>query len=120
MAEVFPPPGVDLGTPDWGFKQSPSVNADVTKLGDGYEFREKVGLNAVEKTFNPVWSFLDPDEAEQAYDFLEPKVKTVGVLWRHPITNVQYKVVPDAISIEWDTWGNAILDVTFRQDFNPG
>lgn len=120
MADVFPPPGIDLGMPDWGFKQTPEVNADVIKLGDGYEFREKVGLNAVRKNFNPVWSNLDPDDAEQAYNFLEPLVKTVGVLWTHPINGQVFKVIPDSISLEWDTWGNAVLDVTWRQDFNPG
>ena len=120
MAEPFPPAGVDLPNPDWDFSQSPEVTVDVQKLGDGYEVRQPIGLNSVKEGFSPKWSSLDPEVAEACYDFLLPRLKLKGLMWTHPVRGTPVKVVAESVNITYDTWDNAVLEVTFRQDFNPG
>jgi len=120
MADVFPPVGLDLGTPDWGFKESPDAEVEVSKLGDGYESRELIGLNPIKKTYEPVWSYLTEEVAQAAYDFITARLKWKAVLWTHPVTGVVLKVVPLAVDITYDTFDNAVLNITFKTDHNPG
>lgn len=120
MALIFPPVGMKLGQPDWGFKHDPTADVEVVKLGDGYEFREPKGLNHISTAFQPVWSNLDPLVATAAYEDLLPDLKLRERLWIHPLTGATWKVIPEALSLEYDTWGNAILSITWRQGFNPG
>lgn len=120
MADVFPPPGVDLGTPDWGFKDEPDANVEVSNFGDGYAARELIGLNAITDKWNPTWSSADVQPAMMAFDFLKPRLKWNPVLWTHPITGVVYKVICQSLSLTYDQWNNAVLEVQFERDFNPG
>lgn len=118
--DVFPPAGVELGTPDWGFKESPEADVDVIPLGDGYESREPKGLNWIKDSYEPTWSSLETAPAQQAYEFLRARLKLKAVMWNHPVTGQPVKVVPQAVSINYDTYNNAILSVTFKRDHNPG
>ena len=120
MADVFPPVGIDLPTPDWGFKETPDVEVSVNKLGDGYESRELIGLNPVKKTYEPEWSVLDEAVAQAAYEFILARLKWKAVLWTHPVTGVVLKVVAQSVSITYDTFNNAVLSITFKTDHNPG
>ena len=120
MADLFPPPGLVLPKPDWGFKESPDADVIVEKMGDGYEVRTPNGLNHIKDTLSPTWSSLDPDVGVQAYEFLKSRLNWKSVMWEHPLNGRMLKVVPQQLSITYDTWGNAVLDVQFRQDFNPG
>lgn len=119
MAEIFPPAGVDLGTPDWGLGTSPTVKVDKQTLGDGYEYREPVGLNFRKESFQPTWSNLSPAVALQAYNFLLERLEWKAFDWIHPVTKRRYQVTASNLSIEYDTFDNAILKVTLTQDFNP-
>jgi phage-related protein len=105
---------------DWGFSQTPEANVDVQTLGDGYESRESVGLNSIKETFPVKYSTLDTGVGRQAYDYLKPKLKKESVTWVHPVTGVVYKVIPESLTLTWDTFNNEVLEITFRQDFNPG
>jgi phage-related protein len=109
-----------MPAPDWGFSQSADADVDIQNLGDGYEVREPKGLNSVRESMSPKWPNLDPDVALQCYNYLKPKLKLESVLWHHPITDVVYKVIPESLSLTWDEWNNGVLEVSFRQDFNPG
>lgn len=120
MAEMFPPPHIDLGMPDWGFSQSPDANVEITSLGDGYEFRSPKGLNYIRESMSPTWSNLSPSVGRAAYDWLRPKLKLESVLWHHPVSGKIYKVIPESIGIQDDTFDNVVLTVTWREDFNPG
>lgn len=120
MAVRFPPVGMDLGKPDWGFSQSPEAEVEVIKLGDGYEQRTPKGLNHIRENMSPTWSNLLPSVGRAAYAFLLPKLKLESVLWDHPVTGKTYKVIPETLSIQDDTYDNVVLSVTWRQDFNPG
>jgi phage-related protein len=121
MAGTFPPPSQpNFPAPDWGFAQSPEANVDVQKLGDGYESRESVGLNSIRETFPVKYSTLDKGVGQAAYDYLKPKLNKESVTWVHPVTGVTYKVIPESLSLTYDTWNNEVLEITFRQDFNPG
>lgn len=121
MAGTFPPPTLpNFPTPDWGFAQSPEANVDVQPLGDGYESREAVGLNWLRETFPVKYTTLDEGVGQAAYNYLKPKLKLESVTWLHPVTGVPYKVIPMDISLTFDTWNNEVLEITFRQDFNPG
>lgn len=120
MADLFPPPGVELEAPDWGFSESPDANVNVSKFGDGYAARELVGLNAVSDTWNPVYSNCEVAAAQQAYNFLKPRLKWNPVMWQHPITGVMYKVICASVKITYDVYNNAVLDIQFERDFNPG
>lgn len=120
MADMFPPPGADIGAPDWGFSENPDADVTVSKFGDGYAARELKGLNGISDSWNPVYSNCDPAMGKQAYDFLKPKLKWMPVMWQHPITGVVYKVICNSVKLTYDTWGNAVLDVQFERDFNPG
>lgn len=117
--DVFPPAGVDLGTPDWGFQQSPDADVDVYNLGDGYEMREPKGLNWLKETFNPSWSSLDPAIGLSAFNFLKARLKWKAMSFTHPVTGVVYKVTCQTVSLNYDQWNNAILNASFKQDFNP-
>lgn len=119
MADVFPPPGVNLGTPDWGFQQAPEAEVDIYSLGDGYEVREPKGLNWLKESFSPSWSSTDPVTAKAAYDFLKARLKWKQMTWTHPVSGVVYKVTCQSVSITYDTFNNAVLSVSFKQDFNP-
>lgn len=118
-AEIFPPAGVVLGTPDWGFQQAPDADVDIYKLGDGYESREPKGLNSVKESFSPSWSNLSPGPALQAYNFLKARLKWKQLTWTHPVTGATHKVTCQSVSITYDQWDNAILAASFKQDFNP-
>lgn len=122
MTDVFPPPAVadDMEAPDWGFSESPDNDIEIIALGDGYESREPKGLNYMKENWPVAWSNLTPEVGLACYDFLKTRVKLKAVLWTHPITGVQHKVVPQDVKIEWDTWGNAVLSTTFKKDHNPG
>jgi len=120
MADPFPPAGVELPNPDWDFSNTPQANVEVHKFGDGYETRESVGLNSVSESFTPKWSNLSPEVGEACYDDLLPKLKKTGVIWTHPVRGTPIKVIPEAISLTYDTFDNVVLDISFRQDFNPG
>lgn len=120
MAGTFPPPGVTMPNPDWGLSLTPDANVDIQSLGDGYETRESVGLNSVRESMSPKWSNLDPPVGQQCYAYLKPKLKKESVLWTHPVTGTVYKVIPETVTLTWDEFNNEVLDVTFRQDFNPG
>lgn len=120
MADVFPPPGVELEAPDWGFSESPDADVIVSKFGDGYAARELKGLNAISDMWAPSYSNCEVAHAEAAYAFLKPRLKWNPVLWTHPISGTVYKVICTALKITYDTWGNAVLDVQFERDFNPG
>lgn len=120
MAEVFPPVDVVLPLPDWGFSLAPEADVHVSKLGDGYEVRTPAGLNYISETLSPTWSTLEPEVGKAAYAFLKPRLKYRSLLYTDPIFNTQYKVICESVSLTYDTWGNAVLDVQFRQDFNPG
>lgn len=120
MADLFPPAGVVLGAPDWGFKETPEANVDVITLGDGYESREPVGINHIKDAFEPTWSSLEPAAALAAYQFLRERLKWKAVMWTHPVTGVLTKVVPQTVDLTYDTYNNAVLNVSFKQDHNPG
>lgn len=120
MADLFPPAGVVIGNPDYGFKETPETNATVITLGDGYESREAVGLNPTKTTYSPVWSNLLPGPAQAAYEFLKARLKVNAVNWVHPVTGVTLKVVPQDVDINYDDYNNAVLNVTFKTDHNPG
>lgn len=119
MADTFPPAGLTLPSPDWGLSSAPSANVSKSKLGDGYEFREPKGLNFRSESFQPTWSSLDPGPAQQAYEWLFQRLELYAFMWAHPVTLKVYQVIASNLSIEFDTYGNAILKVTFTQDFNP-
>ncbi|QYW06476.1 putative minor tail protein [Pseudomonas phage UAntarctica] len=119
MAEVFPPAGLVLPSPDWGYKISPDADVQVSKLGDGYEVRTPSGLNFISENLSPTWSSLDPDVGLAAYNFLKARLRWKGLLFTDPISGQVYKVTADSVALTYDTWGNAVLDVQFRQDFNP-
>lgn len=121
MAGTFPPPSVvDMPNPDWGLSLTPDANVDIQSLGDGYEVRESVGLNSIRENMSPKWSNLIPAMALECYNYLKPRLKRDSVTWVHPVTGTVYKVIPESISLTWDEWNNGVLEVTFRQDFNPG
>lgn len=119
MADLFPPAGVDIGVPDWGLSTNPSVRVDKQQLGDGYEYREPVGINFKRESFQPVWSNASPANALKAYTFLFERLEWKAFKWVHPLTKVTYQVVASGLSIEYDVYDNAILKVTLTQDFNP-
>lgn len=119
MADLFPPAGLVMPKPDWGFDQTPDADVNIVRLGDGYESREPTGLNHITESYSPKWSSLEPAIGEQAYAFLKPRLKWKSVLWAHPVSGVMLKVVPEECSLTYDDWGNAVLDVRFRQDPNP-
>lgn len=118
-APMFPPPGIDLGSPDWGFKETPEANTNEDELGDGYVFREPKGINHIKRSVPMVWSNLDEDVALEAYDWLLPKLKLDPVRVMHPTRNQIIQVILESMDITYDTWGNAILNVSFKEDFNP-
>lgn len=120
MADVFPPAGVVLGEPDWGFKENPEAKVDVITLGDGYESREPVGLNHITDVYDLTWSSLDPAPARQAHLFLRARLKWKAILWTHPITKEVIKVVPQSCSLTYDIYNNAVLTATLKRDYNPG
>lgn len=120
MADVFPPPGVELEAPDWGFSESPDADVIVSNFGDGYAARELKGLNAIKDSWNPVYSNCRVEAGEAAYDFLKPRLKWKPVLWAHPVTGVVYKVICTSLKKTYDTYGNIVLDLQFERDFNPG
>lgn len=105
--------------PDWGFNVEPEANVEEVKLGDGYVYREPIGLNYLKEKFNPVWSSLDPEEGRPVYQWLMSRLKLKPFLWNHPVSGEQYQVVCQSVSITDDTWGNVVLSATFEQDFNP-
>ncbi|MNQ69549.1 Phage minor tail protein [compost metagenome] len=109
----------DIGTPDWGFAEQPDADVDQIKLGDGYEFREPRGLNYLKDTWSPKWSNLDETDAETAYAFLRARLKLTPFLWTHPLSAVQYKVLCQSVSLEYDTFDNAVLTASLSRDFNP-
>lgn len=119
MADVFPPAGVNIGTPDWGLAITPTANVERSKLGDGYEYREPKGINHVSESFQPIWSSVPPAAALIAYKFLRDRLEWKAFMWVHPVTQVTYQVVASALSLEHDEFDNAVLKVTFTQDFNP-
>lgn len=120
MADVFPPPGVELEAPDWGFSESPKADVEVSNFGDGYAARELKGLNAISDSWNPVYSNCTLVDGEAAYNFLKPRIGWNPVMWAHPITGVVYKVICESIKKTYDQWDNIILDIQFERDFNPG
>lgn len=119
MADTFPLPAWNLPQPDWGFNTDASANVTTSKLGDGYEFREPNGLNYRSESFQPVWSNLSPAVAMLAYNFLFERLSLKAFMWKHPVTNKVYQVLASGLSIEYDVFDNAILKVSFTQDFNP-
>lgn len=118
-APFFPPTGLDLGEPDYGFKETPNANVEETPLGDGYVFREPKGINHIKRTMPMSWSNLDQDVALEAYDWLLPKLKLNPILITHPTRGTQIQVICDSLEITYDTWNNAVLNATFIEDFNP-
>lgn len=120
MADVFPPPGVVLENPDWGFSEAPDADVEVSQFGDGYAARELKGLNAIKDSWNPQYSNCEVIPGEQAYNFLKPRLKWNPVLWTHPVTGVVYKVICTSLKITYDVFGNVALDIQFERDFNPG
>lgn len=120
MADIFPPGEIDLGTPDWGFAESPEANVNVQRLGDGYESREPIGLNHIKDSYSPTWSFLEPEPARAAYKFIRERLLWKAVLWTHPITGEALKVVPQTVNLTYDEYNNAVLAISFKRDYNPG
>ena len=119
MADTFPLPAWNMPAPDWGFASTPQADVTKTKLGEGYEFREPKGLNYKSESFQPVWSNLDVATAEKVYDFLFARQSLTAFKWVHPVTGKTYQVLASGLSKEYDTFNNAIIKVTFTQDFNP-
>lgn len=119
MADIFPLPEWNLESPDWGFSTDSSANVQAIRLGDGYEYREPKGLNFRSESFQPVWSNLDVATAEKVYDFLFARQSLTAFKWVHPVTGKTYQVLASGLSKEYDTFNNAIIKVTFTQDFNP-
>lgn len=118
-APMFPPDGLVMPNPDWGFKESPTADVNEQPLGDGYVFREAKGLNHIKRTFPLTWSNLEVPVAEAAYDWLRPKVKLNPIRFRHPVRGTLHQVIIDNVDIEYDTYGNAVLNLTVTEDFNP-
>lgn len=108
-----------IDNPDYGLSSSPEANVEETALGDGYVFREAVGINYLRDSWSPTWSSLDPAVAQSTYLWLRARLKLTPFLWFHPVEHVQYQVVCSSVTKTDDTWGNATLSATFVQDFNP-
>lgn len=118
-APMFPPAGLVMPDPDWGFKESPQAKVNEQELGDGYVFREPKGLNHIKRTFPMTWSELDEQVAEAAYDWLLPKLKLTPIRIKHPVRGTTHQVVIDSLDITYDTYNNAVLNLTVTEDFNP-
>jgi phage-related protein len=122
--DTFPPSLAQFGvnempTPDWGLSTDLSVNVEKTRLGDGYVFRQAVGINYKTESFSPSWSNLEPEPAEFLYQWLKERVDLIPFLWAHPVTGKIYQVIATGVNKTDDQWNNAVLSVTFEQDHNP-
>lgn len=118
-APLFPPAGLEMPSPDWGFKETPQANVKEEAMGDGYVHREPKGINHIKRSLPMTWSSLDEDVALAAYDWLLPKLKLTPIRVFHPKRNQEIQVIVDSIEITYDTWNNAVLSVGFTEDFNP-
>lgn len=118
-APLFPPAGLVMPKPDWGFKESPQADIQEDKLGDGYVFREPKGINHIKRSFPMTWSELDPDVAEEAYDWLLPMLALKPLRIVHPVRGTVHQVILDSIDLTYDVYNNAVLNATFTEDFNP-
>lgn len=108
-----------MPNPDWGFSEAPSADVTVSKLGDGYEVRTPKGLNHVRDDFKPIWSDMNPVDGQAVVDYLKPRLGWKALKWLHPVRKTQVQVVAESVSLEYDQWNNAVLNISFRQDFNP-
>lgn len=120
----FPPPldqfnGYRMPSPDWGLSTDLSTDIEEIKLGDGYVVRQPKGLNFRSESFSPSWSDLDPAPGQFIYDWLKARADLVPFRWVHPVTGAVYQVIARGPKISYDTWNNAVVSVTFEQDFNP-
>lgn len=118
-APIFPPAGLVMPNPDWGFKESPEAKVDEAEMGDGYVFRQPKGINHIKRTFPMTWSELSPEIGERAYDFLLPMLKVYPLRIAHPVRGYLIQVTLESLDLTYDTWDNAVLNATFKEDFNP-
>lgn len=71
-------------SPNAGWKTDGAPNVNSTKLGDGYEVRSPIGLNAVVDTYTVSFTGPWPTKTGQIDAFLRGKLGALPFLWRAP------------------------------------
>lgn len=114
MYEEFP---LDVA-PDWGLSTEVKDETYEQALGDGYKVVRPKGINWLRESWGPSWSFLEPEEALETYQWLKKRLKITAFLWTHPLTKQVHRVKCTKVSYAAADVGICSLKATFEEDFN--
>lgn len=113
--DTFPFPDV---APDWGLTDNVDARVEKQELGDGYVLMRPKGINYLVDSWNPTWTMLEPQVADEIYDWLRPRLKLTPFLWKHPETNTLHQVTCESLSLARTDYGIAVVSASFVKNFN--
>lgn len=110
--------------PDRGFSRARTPNVRITKFGDGYEQRKKIGINHIQESYN--FSFVNRPASE--IDDLLTFFATLGGVEKFMITfpNTNESPLEEDVYCVCDSWSESqpqpnikSLTITARRVYEP-
>lgn len=105
-------------TPDWGARATVKPTVKTTKFGDGYEWRQAVGINSVVEAWDLSFALRDLDEGNDILDFLTTAGGVQSFDWTNPL-GVAGKYVCREWPHSFENFNRLTFNLTFEKVYEP-